>query len=391
MSIEACIFGTPFSLNEGASPDSVRALVQEHMDDYQLDLEEAGDGKYQLHHPDTFEAGQSVEGRLNRLAKALEPLVSDAFVLTFRDCDTSGDERDSDVYSGPDEQSILAFRQQRAIAAALETLRGVPGLDKQIAALQLPAPDAPSPTGDKFAETDAIMAAAYDFRDAHLTGSKNLQRTAHAELEAAVRDAMCAAPSSQTPGHLTEPAFDLAAALARLKDAGFEISEDPDQEGMWHWWHPSSATGSDISYESQNAACRAALACLASDQVTMTLNLEVTYQLNGYSPDAMRENLNQVVGYAIENSMLTGSTAAEVNDYKVSVNQVSDLGEDELTEFMADRIENGDIDLGDLPRRLARYGLMSPASFAAEMDERMQNAEFGRYADGVEESPRQAP
>ena len=36
----------------------------------------------------------------------------------------------------------------------------------------------------------AIMAAAYDFRDAHISGSKNLKRTAHAELESTVRNTL---------------------------------------------------------------------------------------------------------------------------------------------------------------------------------------------------------
>lgn len=35
-----------------------------------------------------------------------------------------------------------------------------------------------------------ILGAAYDFRDAHLTGSTNLKRSAHAKLEAAVRKAL---------------------------------------------------------------------------------------------------------------------------------------------------------------------------------------------------------
>lgn len=43
----------------------------------------------------------------------------------------------------------------------------------------------------------AIMGAAYDFRDAYLSGSKKLIRTAHESLEKAVRDALAASPAEQ--------------------------------------------------------------------------------------------------------------------------------------------------------------------------------------------------
>lgn len=45
------------------------------------------------------------------------------------------------------------------------------------------------------AAKDAIMGAAYDFRDAHISGSKNLKRTAHAELESAVIAALAGQPA----------------------------------------------------------------------------------------------------------------------------------------------------------------------------------------------------
>jgi hypothetical protein len=47
------------------------------------------------------------------------------------------------------------------------------------------------------------------------------------------------------------------------------------------------------------------------------------------------------------------------------------LSEDDLAKFMLQRIENGDLALEDIPVRLARYGLMEPSAFVAEMRERM--------------------
>ena len=47
------------------------------------------------------------------------------------------------------------------------------------------------------AAKDAIMGAAYDFRDAHISGSMNLKRSAHAALEAAVDNALAALAAPQ--------------------------------------------------------------------------------------------------------------------------------------------------------------------------------------------------
>ena len=44
----------------------------------------------------------------------------------------------------------------------------------------------------------AIMGAAYDFRDAHLSGSGNIKRHAHAELESTVRSALAALLATPT-------------------------------------------------------------------------------------------------------------------------------------------------------------------------------------------------
>ncbi len=338
MSYTACIFGTPFSLKEGVSPDVVRALVQEHMDDYCLDFDETADGKFVLDHPDTFEAGESLGTRLNQLAKALESLVADAFVLTLRDCDSPNDERDSEVFGGPDEQSILVFRQQRAIDAALEVLRGVPGLDRQIAALHPPH---------------------------------------------------CVKPAGV--GQPDKPSSDLV--LDRLSEAGFAVKQD--QDGNWYWFDLEAGGGPNDTYDTydtQEQACQAALACLYADQVTMMVHLKVDYRLNGESAETIKAVLERGVAKAIQAGMLTGVTSAEVEQYVARVDDLAaDLDEDELADFMYDRIENGQFDLQDLPRRLARYGLMPPALFINEMDEHMQEMEFGRYAEDEQVNERPAP
>jgi hypothetical protein len=51
----------------------------------------------------------------------------------------------------------------------------------------------------------------------------------------------------------------------------------------------------------------------------LEFKLTVTYSLNSESPKAMRENLLMMANQAIGNGMLTGSTAAEVDEYSMQV------------------------------------------------------------------------
>lgn len=63
--------------------------------------------------------------------------------------------------------------------------------------------------------------------------------------------------------------------------------------------------------------------------------------------------------------------------------QARDRIEAEMTRFMRERIENMQIFPEDIPVRLARYGLMPPAAFVAEMRERMASQVDGDEA-GIE-------
>ena len=72
------------------------------------------------------------------------------------------------------------------------------------------APAQPAaPQGVAYADAHgAIMGAAYDFRDAHISGSPNQKRSAHAALESAVTHALRAshgqAPATQQAGATKE-------------------------------------------------------------------------------------------------------------------------------------------------------------------------------------------
>lgn len=107
--------------------------------------------------------------------------------------------------------------------------------------------------------------------------------------------------------------------------------------------------------------------------VAVRLTIDVVYSVNGEDPTEMTDNLRRNCERAIGEGMLTGETDAEVEEYSMdAVIQPEPLSEDELADFMLQRIENCDLSLEDIQVRLARYGLMEPNAFIAEMRERMQ-------------------
>jgi hypothetical protein len=112
--------------------------------------------------------------------------------------------------------------------------------------------------------------------------------------------------------------------------------------------------------------------------IKLRLTVEVTYYLNGTSATEMVWLLRKMCAQAIGEGMLTGQTDAEVDEYSIDAAILPEpLSEDELTSFMQQRIECGDLPLEDIPIRLARYGLMEPSAFIVEMRERMKRSKQG--------------
>jgi hypothetical protein len=107
----------------------------------------------------------------------------------------------------------------------------------------------------------------------------------------------------------------------------------------------------------------------------LCVTLDVTYALSGQSLDNLKELLNNGIRRAIGDGMLTGQTEAEVKDHSVNVAVVPEgPTEQRITRLMAHRIETGELAPDDIPVRLARYGLMNPNAFVAEMIERIKPA-----------------
>jgi hypothetical protein len=110
-----------------------------------------------------------------------------------------------------------------------------------------------------------------------------------------------------------------------------------------------------------------------SNTTKMRLILDVTYSLKGENATEMLNRLHKMCEFGIGEGMLTGETAAKIDEYAVSaVIQPKPPSEDDLAKFMLQRIENGDIPFEDIPVHLARYGLMESNAFVSEMQERVQ-------------------
>lgn len=109
--------------------------------------------------------------------------------------------------------------------------------------------------------------------------------------------------------------------------------------------------------------------------VKVRLTLDVAYVLNGEVAGDLVARLYLMCERAVGNGLLTGDTVAEVEEYAIDVSLPREpLPEDEIADFLRQRIEDGTLAAEDIPVRLARYGLMAPDAFVAEMRERMEMA-----------------
>lgn len=159
-----------------------------------------------------------------------------------------------------------------------------------------------------------------------------------------------------------------------LADAEGWVAENISNSGLEDriaavLWHDGSVAG-----EAKLREC-----IPSSDRVTMRLTLDVTYSLHGEKVADVMATLRNRCELAIGDGMLTGDACAVVDEHVMAVGLLpSALSEDEVAAFMLQRIENGCLALEDIPARLARFGLMDPQSFTAEMRERMQASEAGQ-------------
>lgn len=111
---------TAFNLLNGKTSErAIDDLIVLHMDDYKVYLNRC-DSKFILAF-DGAEVGPSFNERVRNLAKAMAPHVKDAFMVQVRE-NTMSDDRDEDVFGGPDEATIQAFAHDFYLKEAIEIL-----------------------------------------------------------------------------------------------------------------------------------------------------------------------------------------------------------------------------------------------------------------------------
>ena len=134
-----------------------------------------------------------------------------------------------------------------------------------------------------------------------------------------------------------------------------------------------------------------ALAHPAPD-VKVRLTLDVAYILNGEVAGDLVARLYMACERAVANGLLTGGTAAQVKEHMIDVSLPREpLSEHEIADFLRQRIEDGNLAAENIPVRLARYGLMAPDAFVAEMRERMDTGADDEVACRATVIPSAAP
>lgn len=109
-------------------------------------------------------------------------------------------------------------------------------------------------------------------------------------------------------------------------------------------------------------------------EVPLQLTLRVRYLLDPKEDDPQKllDALQARMQQLWDNGDIASATTQFPLDSQVSGRILPvPLSEPALAAFMRERIENGEVSARDVPRRLARYGLMDPAAFVDEMRERM--------------------
>lgn len=98
------------------------------------------------------------------------------------------------------------------------------------------------------------------------------------------------------------------------------------------------------------------------------LTLDVTYALNGEDQNEMTARLQRQAEYAIGNGLLTGDTAAEVDEYSMTTVIVSAApSEEAVTDHLMAQLTSGSLQLKDVPATLAHYGFMEVPAFIEEL------------------------
>ena len=112
-----------------------------------------------------------------------------------------------------------------------------------------------------------------------------------------------------------------------------------------------------------------------AELTTIRLTLDVKIHANGEDPKYLKDRMTGQFQQAIGCGAITGTTAAEVDDYKLETTllepQAASLVECQVTAWLTDLMMSGNMKLGDIPQLMARYALTDPADMRSELAERM--------------------
>lgn len=105
----------------GESINAIENLIDEHMDDYPIDLVDDGDGTFSLEF-DGGDVGDSFPGRVATLVSAMAAHVTTPFLVSVRN-ESMSDDNTTMVFGGPSQETIDAFKREYMIKEAMELLR----------------------------------------------------------------------------------------------------------------------------------------------------------------------------------------------------------------------------------------------------------------------------
>jgi len=121
------------------------------------------------------------------------------------------------------------------------------------------------------------------------------------------------------------------------------------------------------------------------EQASLRLAANIVLDLKGEDAEAMAERIERTVYEAtFGEGIVTGSTKAEVHEHYFDVvlltPKAARLDEDEVATWLSRQIEDGHIDLEQIPKLMARYALADQAEMRNELAERMTTPTQGDNA-----------
>lgn len=103
--------------------------------------------------------------------------------------------------------------------------------------------------------------------------------------------------------------------------------------------------------------------------------LDVSYDLEGMTPEELQALVTRNLEHAIGNGLLTGDCPALVDEWDLKVSSVSDeaasLDQEEVADWIAGQVESGSVNPEQIPAMLARYALTDSTEMREELAVRM--------------------